>query len=52
MLVRVKATGLCHTDLHLWEGSYDMGGGKRLTLAERGILPPLTLRHEICGEVT
>ncbi len=52
VLVRVKAAGVCHTDLHLWEGSYDMGGGKRLTLAERGILPPLTLSHEICGEVT
>lgn len=51
VLVRVNAAGLCHTDLHLWEGSYDMGGGKRLTLAERGILPPLTLSHEICGEV-
>lgn len=51
VLLRVKAAGLCHTDLHLWEGGYDMGGGKRLTLAERGILPPLVLSHEICGEV-
>jgi len=51
ILLKVRAAGLCHTDLHLWEGSYDMGGGKRLTLAERGILPPLILSHEICGEV-
>jgi D-arabinose 1-dehydrogenase-like Zn-dependent alcohol dehydrogenase len=51
VLLKVRAAGLCHTDLHLWEGSYDMGGGKRLTLAERGIVPPLTLSHEICGEV-
>ena len=51
VLVRVLAAGLCHTDLHLWEGSYDMGGGKRLTLAERGIVPPLTLSHEIVGTV-
>jgi D-arabinose 1-dehydrogenase-like Zn-dependent alcohol dehydrogenase len=51
VLLRVKAAGLCHTDLHLWEGSYDLGGGKRLTLAERGIKPPITLSHEICGEV-
>ena len=51
VLVRVKAAGLCHTDLHLWEGHYDLGGGKKLMLADRGIKPPLTLSHEIVGEV-
>jgi propanol-preferring alcohol dehydrogenase len=51
VLVRVRAAGLCHTDLHLWEGHYDIGGGKKLTLAERGIKPPLTLSHEIAGEI-
>ncbi len=51
VLVRVKAAGLCHTDLHLWEGHYDLGGGKKLMLADRGIEPPLTLSHEIVGEV-
>ena len=51
VLVRVQAAGLCHTDLHLWEGHYDLGGGKRLNLADRGIKPPITLSHEICGEV-
>lgn len=51
VLVKVRAAGVCHTDLHLWEGHYDLGGGKKLTLAERGIRPPLTLSHEIVGEV-
>ena len=51
VLIKVKAAGVCHTDLHLWEGHYDLGGGKKLTLAERGIKPPLTLSHEIVGEV-
>ena len=51
VLVRVHAAGLCHTDLHLWEGHYDLGGGKKLALADRGIKPPLTLSHEIVGEV-
>ena len=51
VLVRVTAAGLCHTDLHIWEGSYDLGGGKRLTLAERGIHLPITPSHEICGEI-
>lgn len=50
VLVRVKAAGLCHSDLHLWEGHYDLGGGKKLVLADRGITLPLTLSHEICGE--
>ncbi len=52
VLLRVSAAGLCHTDLHLWEGYYDLGGGKRLMLADRGITPPMTLSHEICGVVT
>ena len=51
VVLRVKAAGLCHTDLHIWEGYYDLGGGRRLNLADRGIKPPLTLGHEICGEV-
>ena len=51
VLVRVKAAGLCHSDLHIWEGFYDLGGGKKLSLSDRGIKLPLTLSHEICGEV-
>jgi D-arabinose 1-dehydrogenase-like Zn-dependent alcohol dehydrogenase len=51
VLLRTRVAGLCHTDLHLWEGHYDIGGGKRLSLADRGIVPPLTLSHEIVGEV-
>ncbi|WP_179404487.1 alcohol dehydrogenase [Burkholderia guangdongensis] len=51
VLVRVKAAGLCHSDLHIWEGYYDLGGGKKLVLADRGIKLPLTPSHEICGTV-
>jgi propanol-preferring alcohol dehydrogenase len=51
VLLRVKAAGLCHSDLHIWEGFYDIGGGKKLSLADRGIKLPLTPSHEICGEV-
>ena len=51
VLVKVLAAGLCHTDLHLWEGHYDLGGGKKLALADRGIKPPMTLSHEIVGQV-
>ena len=51
VVVEVKAAGVCHSDLHIWEGSYDLGGGKRLRLADRGIALPLTLGHETAGEI-
>lgn len=51
VLLRTLATGVCHSDLHLWDGYYDLGGGKRFLLRERGLAPPITLGHEIAGEV-
>jgi alcohol dehydrogenase, propanol-preferring len=51
VLLRTLATGVCHSDLHLWDGFYDIGGGKRFSLRERGLAPPITLGHEIAGEV-
>src|SRR5437762_650343 len=51
VLVRVKACGVCHSDLHIADGFYDLGRGKQLTLADRGIALPLTLGHEVVGEV-
>ena len=49
VLLKVNATGICHTDLHLWEGGYDLGGGNRLNVADRGISLPMTLGHEVAG---
>jgi D-arabinose 1-dehydrogenase-like Zn-dependent alcohol dehydrogenase len=51
VLLRTLAAGVCHSDLHIWEGYYDLGGGKRLTVRDRGLAPPITLGHEIVGEV-
>ena len=51
VVLRVRATGVCHTDLHIQDGGYDLGGGKRLSFKERGIKLPLTLGHETVGEV-
>lgn len=51
VLLKVKACGVCHSDLHIWDGYYEMGGGRRLQLLERGIRLPLTLGHEVVGEV-
>jgi D-arabinose 1-dehydrogenase-like Zn-dependent alcohol dehydrogenase len=51
VLLRTLATGVCHSDLHIWDGFYELGGGKRFALRERGLVPPITLGHEIAGEV-
>lgn len=51
VLVRIEAAGVCHSDLHIWHGSYDLGHGKKLSMADRGLKLPLTMGHEIAGEV-
>ncbi|MEO5881821.1 MAG: alcohol dehydrogenase [Caldimonas sp.] len=50
VLVRVGSCGLCHSDVHLHEGYFDLGGGQKLDLS-RGIAPPRVLGHEIAGTV-
>ncbi|MCC6505712.1 MAG: alcohol dehydrogenase catalytic domain-containing protein, partial [Aquimonas sp.] len=49
VLVEVRAAGVCHSDLHIWEGGYDLGNGKTLSLKDRGIALPLTMGHETAG---
>lgn len=51
VLVRTLAAGVCHSDLHLWEGGYDLGAAGKLSVADRGVSLPLTMGHEIAGEV-
>ena len=43
--------GVCHSDLHIWEGYYDLGGGKKMSLKDRGVMLPLAMGHEIVGRV-
>ncbi len=51
VLLEVTHCGVCHSDLHVWEGWYDMGGGKRMSLKDRGVVLPLAMGHEIVGRV-
>jgi D-arabinose 1-dehydrogenase-like Zn-dependent alcohol dehydrogenase len=51
VLVKVQACGVCHSDLHLWSGYYDLGGGKRISLTDRGATLPFTMGHEVAGEI-
>ncbi|WP_441232014.1 alcohol dehydrogenase [Tardiphaga sp. 215_C5_N2_1] len=51
VVIAVTHCGVCHTDLHMWEGYYDLGGGRRMSIKDRGVTLPLTLGHEIVGKV-
>ena len=51
VLVRVTRAGVCHSDLHIWHGYFDLGGGKRFYVKDRGCVPPFTLGHEPFGVV-
>src|SRR5713101_4987402 len=52
VLIKVKAAGVCHSVLHIWEGGYDRGHGRKpLSLNDRGVSRPRTMGHETVGEV-
>ncbi|HET9148409.1 MAG TPA: alcohol dehydrogenase catalytic domain-containing protein, partial [Acetobacteraceae bacterium] len=37
ILLEVTHCGVCHSDLHLWEGYYDLGSAGKFDMAARGI---------------
>ncbi|HEY6165324.1 MAG TPA: alcohol dehydrogenase catalytic domain-containing protein, partial [Nitrososphaeraceae archaeon] len=37
VLIRVESSGVCHSDIHLWEGGYEGPGGQLLKTTERGV---------------
>ncbi|MBL6750671.1 MAG: alcohol dehydrogenase catalytic domain-containing protein [Nevskia sp.] len=52
VVIKVTRCGVCHSDIHLQDGFYELGGDKRLTLGPRGgIFPPLVLGHEVLGRL-
>ena len=51
VLLKLKYCGVCHSDVHIRDGYFDLGGGKRLPMGERGMNLPLTLGHEPYGTV-
>ena len=48
VLVKTIACGVCHTDIHIHDGFFDVGNGQKM--ASR-LKQPLTMGHEIFGEV-
>ena len=51
VLVKVQSSGVCHSDIHLWEGYYEGVGGQPLKTTDRGVNYPLTPGHEVAGIV-
>jgi D-arabinose 1-dehydrogenase-like Zn-dependent alcohol dehydrogenase len=51
VLVRLKYCGVCHSDVHIRDGYFDMGGGKKFHMSDRGMKPPVTMGHEPFGTV-
>src|SRR5215217_212169 len=51
VLVKVHSSGVCHSDIHLWEGGYEGPQGQFLKTTDRGVKYPLTPGHEIAGIV-
>ena len=51
VVLDVTRCGVCHSDLHFWHGYYNMGGGKVMSLADRGVTLPRAPGHEVTGRV-
>jgi propanol-preferring alcohol dehydrogenase len=51
VLLKLKYCGVCHSDVHIRDGYFDLGGGKRLLMQDRGIQLPATLGHEPYGSI-
>ena len=37
VLLKLKYCGVCHSDVHIREGYFELGGGKRVYMTERGM---------------
>src|SRR5919204_6010496 len=51
VLIKVSSSGVCHSDIHLWEGGYEGPSGQFLKTTDRGVKYPLTPGHEIAGTI-
>jgi alcohol dehydrogenase len=50
VLVRIERCGVCHSDLHMQDGYFVLGGDKKLDV-RAGRTLPFTLGHEIAGTI-
>jgi D-arabinose 1-dehydrogenase-like Zn-dependent alcohol dehydrogenase len=52
VLVKVTGCGVCHSDLHIADGYFDLGGGRKTQIGRGEKNLPFTPGHEIVGEIT
>lgn len=45
VLINVGSSGVCHSNIHLWEGGNNGAEGQSLKTTDRGIEYPLTSDH-------
>jgi len=50
VLVRIERCGVCHSDLHMQDGFFALGGDRKLDV-RAGRTLPFTLGHEIAGRI-
>lgn len=50
VVLQVGSCGVCHSDVHLHDGYFDLGNDVKLDMT-RTVKPPRTLGHEIAGTV-
>ena len=50
VIIKVGSCGVCHSDVHLHDGYFDLGSDVKLDMT-RSVQPPRTLGHEISGTV-
>ncbi|HYC16878.1 MAG TPA: alcohol dehydrogenase [Pseudolabrys sp.] len=50
VLVRIERCGVCHSDLHMQDGYFALGGDRKLDV-RAGRTLPFTLGHEIAGKI-
>lgn len=50
VVVRIERCGVCHSDVHIQDGYFSMGGDRRSELAGSHALP-FTMGHEIAGVI-
>ena len=48
VLLKTVSCGVCHSDVHIHDGYFDLGGEMKLPMP---LAEPLTMGHEIFGEV-
>lgn len=51
VIMQVVAVGVCHSDLHIRDGGYDLGRGQTLSFKDRGMKLPHIPGHEPVGRL-